>query len=427
VVHRAAPYAALSSRVYRCQHFLRVSGQFDLRPHSLDDSIGIHDMRRAAHPHVLFAIEALLSPHPTSIRYLMIAERCGKLLSLERRMRSFAFILAALLLGAAAGLPTPSSAQTGLLIIPAIPLMKQQHSLTCESSAVSMATRGQILESQLMSVMPRNANPNVGFRGSPDGQQGTKLVDYGVYAAPLQQALQRYGFASTVMSYGYDRDIKAFINRGWPVVAWVTYALQKATPRLAMHNGVQFVLVPHEHAITIVGYDNRTLIANDPWNRTQVRYFWSQFNQSWGYFGNMALAVEPCPTAMPVQQVNVSTLTSAALTWTWLKPIGAAHYAVTVLRFGAKSSTVYSGTQDTATYTVNNPRPGKTYEITVRSVSGCGDLTAPATGIVQIPLDFATPSPVPTEGVSASPTVTPTARITLTAASTFTATATPHP
>lgn len=340
-------------------------------------------------------------------------------------MRSRAFLLAALLLGAAARLPTPSSAQTGLLVVPAIPLLKQQHSLTCESSAVSMATRGQILESQLMSVMPRSPNPNLGFRGSPDGQQGTKLIDYGVYAAPLQQALQKFGFASTVISYGFDRDIKAFINRGWPVVAWVTYALQKATPRLAAHNGVQFVLVPHEHAITIVGYDSRTLIANDPWNRTQVRYFWSEFNRSWGYFGNMALAVEPCVMAQPVQQVNVSSLSSTALTWSWAKPIGAVHYAVTVTRFGAKSRVEFSGTQDTPAYTVNNPSPGKTYVITVRSVSACGDQTSPVSGIIQIPSAPPTPTPVATEGVATPPTLAPTAAATATTAATPTATIAP--
>lgn len=335
-------------------------------------------------------------------------------------MRSFALLLAALLLGAATGLPTRASAQTGLVIIPSIPLLRQQHSLTCESSAVSMATRAQILEGQLMSVMPRNANPNLGFRGNPTGQQGTKLIDYGVYAAPLQQALQRFGFASTVISYGFDRDIKAFINRGWPVVAWVTYGLQKATPRLVMHNGVQFVLVPHEHAITIVGYDNATLLANDPWTRTQVRYYWSEFNKSWGYFGNMALAVEPCLMAQPVQQVSVSTLSSAALTWTWAKPVGAAHFAVTVTRVGAKSRLEYSATQDATTYTVNNPSPGKTYVITVRSVSGCGDLSAPATAIIQVPP--VVPSPTPSEGTPIPPATTPTA----TATSSPTLTATPH-
>lgn len=338
-------------------------------------------------------------------------------------MRLFVRTFAVLLVGVAATLPTASSAQTGLLVIPGIPLLRQQHSLTCESSAVSMGTRGQVIESQLMSVMPRSPNPNLGFRGSPDGRQGTKLIDYGVYAAPLQQALQRFGFASTVISYGSDRDIKSYINRGWPVVAWVTYGLQKATPRLVMQNGVQFVLVPHEHAITIVGYDDRTLLANDPWNRTQVRYFWSQFNRSWGYFGNMALAVEPCPLAAAVQHVSVASLTSAALTWTWAKPVGAAHFSVIVTRYGVKSRVEFNGTQDATQYTVNNPSPGKTYEITVRSVSGCGDLSTPITAAVSIPSSFPTTTPTPVESTAVPTLSTPSPTVTATA----TPTATAHP
>lgn len=316
---------------------------------------------------------------------------------------------AVLLLAAAIGLPTSSSAQTGPLVIPGIPLMRQQHSLTCESSAASMATRGQLVESQLMSVLPRSWNPNLGFRGSPDGQQGTKLIDYGVYAAPLQGALQHFGYASTVISYGFDRDIKGFIKRGWPVVAWVTYALQKAAPRLVTRTGVEFVLVPHEHAITIVGYDRRTVIANDPWTGHQVRYFWSDFNRSWGYFGNMALAIEPCPMALPVQQVAVAPLTSTTLTWTWAKPVGAVHFAVVVTRYGAQTKVIYSGTQDAASFTVNNPSPGKAYQITVSSVSACGDVSTAISSVVQVPSVVVTPTPTATEGTTIPLTSTATA------------------
>ena len=342
-------------------------------------------------------------------------------------MRLLPTVLAVSLFATAACLPSSSSAQTGPVVLPGIPLLRQQHSLTCESSAASMGTRGQIVESQLMSVLPRSANPNLGFRGHPDGQQGTKLVDYGVYAAPLQAALLRFGYNSAVLSYGFDRDIKLYINRGWPVVAWVTYGLQKAVPRLVTHGGVSFVLVPHEHAITIDGYDDRTVIANDPWTGARVRYLWSEFNRSWGYFGNMALAVEPCLMAAPVQHVTQAALTSSALTWTWAKPLGAAHYAVTVTRYGARSRLVYSATQDAPVYTVDNPTPGKTYAISVSSVSACGDITAPATAVVQVPMVFATPTPTAAEATAVSPTGTPTPRppVTPTPAAP-TPTSTPH-
>src|SRR5947209_1962507 len=72
--------------------------------------------------------------------------------------------------------PHTSSAASGLVMLSGFPNLKQQHSLTCESSVASMGTQGVITESQLMSVMPRSPNPNFGFRGNPDGFQGTQLV-----------------------------------------------------------------------------------------------------------------------------------------------------------------------------------------------------------------------------------------------------------
>jgi uncharacterized protein YvpB len=285
-----------------------------------------------------------------------------------------------------------------------------------------MATRGQIVESQLMAVMPRNPNPNLGFRGNPNGLQGTKLIDYGVYAAPLHRALLHYGFNSDVLLYAQDRDIKSYINRGWPVVTWVTYNLQAARPRLAVSNGVQYFLVPHEHAVTVIGYDDQTVIANDPWTGSEVRYYWWDFNRAWGYFGNMALAIEPCAAPLPVQRIGVASLSSGGITWTWPRVATAAHYAVTVTRSGPTGSrVVFNGVQDATTFTLNGPLPGRSYEIDVRSVSACGDQTDPVTLWTQLPSVLPTPTPSATES-TAQPSVSPTATA---AASTPTQTALP--
>ncbi|HEX6507346.1 MAG TPA: C39 family peptidase [Chloroflexota bacterium] len=340
-------------------------------------------------------------------------------------MRLFVRSVAMLLLAAGVWLPTRSAAQSGPLILTGFPVLRQQHNLTCESSAVSMATRGQIVESQLMAAMPRNPNPNVGFRGNPDGFQGTKLIDYGVYAGPLHLALARFGYNSDEIYYGTDRDIKSYISRGWPVVAWVTYNLQKATPRLGAFNGIQFVLVPHEHAVTILGYDNHTVIFNDPWTRTQVRHYWRDFNRSWGYFGNMALAVEPCAAALPVQRIQVASVSATSITWTWAKAANAAHYSVSVTRYGAKSHVEFNGTQDATQFTINNPFAGQSYEISVRSVSFCGDLTSPTTLWTQLPAALPTPTPSATESTATTPTTTPTPTALPTSTPTVTATAKP--
>jgi hypothetical protein len=149
--------------------------------------------------------------------------------------------LLALIVG---GLPRTTSASP-VVLLSGFPTLKQERSLTCESSAASMGTRGAVSEDQIMAALPRNPNPNLGFRGNPNGRQGTSLVDYGVYAAPVHAALGKFGYNSNVLSYANDGAIKSSIDRGWPVVVWVTYQLQPAQPRLAVHDGVQFVLVPH--------------------------------------------------------------------------------------------------------------------------------------------------------------------------------------
>ncbi|MGI8968532.1 MAG: C39 family peptidase [Chloroflexota bacterium] len=305
----------------------------------------------------------------------------------------------------------PGSTQAApLVVLSGFPNLRQQHSLTCESSAVSMATRGLLTESQLMRTLPRSPNPNLGFRGNPDGEEVGALNDYGVYAAPLQRALLHFGYQSNVMLYADDAALKASIRRGWPVVVWISYNLLKETPRLAVANGVQFILVPREHAILARGFDNSTIIGNDPWNGHTVRYYWRDFNRSWGYFGNMGLSVEPCLMAQPVPAIHVAAMSSTSITWKWKAAPHADHYAVTVKRVGSHPAVVLQATQTQSILTLTGVQAGHRYEIDVQAVDACGTSTAPIRLLVQLPKLSPTSTPTPPEvTVSPAPTSTPTA------------------
>ncbi|GAC1320802.1 MAG: hypothetical protein NVSMB22_05560 [Chloroflexota bacterium] len=304
-------------------------------------------------------------------------------------------------LGSISGLSTYASAQAAPVYLPGFPLLKQQHPLTCESAAASMATRGTITESQIMAILPRHLNPNFGFRGNPDGVEGKKnLIDYGVYAAPIHRALTRFGYQSDVITYGTDAQIKSYIHRGWPVVVWMTYALKPAVPRLAAVDGVQFFLVPWEHAVLVVGYDAGTLLANDPWNAQLVRYRWSAFNRSWGLFGNMALAVQTCLPPQPVSAMRVQTPSADSVTWTWNPSPRANRYRLTLTGSGSQRKVIYTGEQPATSFTYQAPRPGHGYVLTVTAVSQCG---TPAMGTSvwyiapRLPSPTATPSATPAE------------------------------
>lgn len=345
--------------------------------------------------------------------------------SLMRTLLRLLIVLSLLALFVSPSMPT--SAATSRVYLQGFPRFRQQHPLTCETSAASMGTRGVITEGQLMALIPRNPNPNLGFRGNPEGQEGKSMIDYGVYAAPVRGALLHYGFRSDVIMYGSDDLLASYLNRGWPVVVWITYGLRAEQPHLAQSNGVQFILVPFEHAVLVVGYDQYHIYANDPWTGKRVTYLWGNFNRAWGYFGDMALAMEPCAVPGPVSGLTVSSLTPAGITWTWHAAARALGYAVTVIRHGKHDKTVYQGTVTVPTLTLSSPSLKAAYEIAVQSISTCGATSAQARLWVQMPIAPATPTTTPIEGtltpqptgtVSASPpppasrtgTVTPSAQ-----------------
>lgn len=319
--------------------------------------------------------------------------------------RPFA-VAAALAVFIAAVIPRSTLADSTSAFLTGYPLLRQQHSLTCESAAASMGTRGTLSEGAIMAELPRDPNPNLGFRGNPDGRQGASLSDYGVYAAPISRALSQLGYATQIIAYGTLMDIRHYVNLGWPVEVWITYAMQRATPRIAFAEGEQFVLVPHEHTVLVVGYRPGYLIVQDPWDGTRVAYDLADFTRAWGYFGNMGVAIEPCPVPQPVANLHISNLSTRTLKFSW-RASPAITYGVSVSLTGTGS--LHSGTQSSHTFTIKHPVPGGRYVISVTAHSACGDSAAPVRLWAEmpgvIPTPTASPTSTPVEG--AQPTSTP--------------------
>ena len=168
----------------------------------------------------------------------------------------------------------------------------QGHSLSCESSASSMAAQYQgvpVTEEEIVAALPRNDNPHLGFRGNIDGPYGS-TDDYGVYAGPVLQVLNSRGLRATLIDGGLD-GIKAAIARGNPVVAWVTYNCSVQTPLATTIGGQEVTLVPYQHAIVVTGYNGSGVWANDPYDGQEHFYATADFERALGYFGNMAIEV----------------------------------------------------------------------------------------------------------------------------------------
>jgi len=182
-----------------------------------------------------------------------------------------------------------------LALILDAPVFKQERSLSCESSAAAMAANYHgvtLSEQEILGALPSHENPHIGFRGNVDGSYGG-IDDYGVYAEPIAHVLEQHGLQVTRLK-GETEAIRAQIRKGNPVIAWVTYNLQPQIPlQIGLNDGRVITLVPYEHTVLVVGYNQDGLWVNDPYGGTQEFYSESDFVRSFSYLDNMALAVGP--------------------------------------------------------------------------------------------------------------------------------------
>jgi uncharacterized protein YvpB/prefoldin subunit 5 len=173
-----------------------------------------------------------------------------------------------------------------------VPRSRQQHTLSCEAAAASMVARYhgvELTEADVLKDLPRNEDPNLGFRGNIDGAPGG-VQDYGVYAQPIVAVLAKRGLRASAVSGGLD-GIRASIAHGNPVIAWVTYDLKVSAPVTTTANGEPISLIPYQHVVAVTGYDSEGVWANDPWDGQEDYYPNTDLLRAMGYFGDMAIEV----------------------------------------------------------------------------------------------------------------------------------------
>jgi uncharacterized protein YvpB len=196
---------------------------------------------------------------------------------------------------AALAQPAPVKADHDAVIIEGIPSVVQWYSLSCEYAAAATITLywGDLVsQHDFMREIPRHPNPHVGFRGNIHGPHGG-TVDYGIYAEPIARVLRQYGYNADVF-YGGPKRLKAEINAGHPVVAWITSGrYTPRTPFTEEYNGDIFTLVPGEHAVVVYGYDGEGVYSMDVSNGGYYHTPWDSFLTRWNYFDGMALAIYP--------------------------------------------------------------------------------------------------------------------------------------
>jgi uncharacterized protein YvpB len=161
-------------------------------------------------------------------------------------------------------------------------------------------------EQELVACMPRNANPNLGFRGDPAGYNrfpdgSINWDNYGVYAPAVAAALNKCAlesaggrFEAVAVSGATYRQVAKAVLDGYPVIVWVTKRQKVETTRVDTPQGpVQLVM--GEHVWVVVGYhEDGTFDVNDPYPQHngvqtwQVRSF-----PNWELFDHMAVFIAP--------------------------------------------------------------------------------------------------------------------------------------
>lgn len=185
----------------------------------------------------------------------------------------------------------------------AVPAYLQQHTLSCEVSALRMTLAYRGIETSEEALLGRVGfdttphkgnvwgNPNQAFVGNVDGRQ---MVDgYGVYWDPIARVGNEFREAEAFRQWDVSEVTKQ-IQRGHPVIVWV-YSRNGRPTTWFTPEGEEILAAAGEHTVVVVGFvgpaeDPRELIVNDPLVG-QVYWPRATFDQKWATFQNSGVVV----------------------------------------------------------------------------------------------------------------------------------------
>lgn len=207
--------------------------------------------------------------------------------------------------------PTPTSTPTRPAErVLSVPVMIQELPLSCEFAGMRMVSAALLGkapdEEELISCMPRDPNPYLGFRGDPAGYNRFKdgainWENYGAYAPAVAAALNACVLepvgaeveAVALRGVDYDRVAKAVLD-GYPVIVWV--AKRERTETITVHAGEETVqLVFGEHVWVVIGYhEDGTFEVHDPYPQKDGRQtFRVRSFPNWDLLDRMAVFIKP--------------------------------------------------------------------------------------------------------------------------------------
>ena len=176
-----------------------------------------------------------------------------------------------------------------------VPAMYQQRGLSCEFATVSMvmAYYGyDVSEYAFDELVGWSENPHWGFRGDINGTWGG-TTNYGVYAAPLAAAVENFGFwGDVIYAAGDSSPLTNAIDNGQPVIVWLSLLGDPGYYEYT-EDGSRYLLVPGQHTVVVVGYDDYGPYVLDPADGAMHHYGWGDFMWMWNIFDGMSLIIGP--------------------------------------------------------------------------------------------------------------------------------------
>jgi uncharacterized protein YvpB len=142
---------------------------------------------------------------------------------------------------------------------------------------------------EFLGRIPHSDNPDIGFVGRYDGQQGQlPPYSYGVHADPIANLLVDYGVSARAGKGFSWEDLKMEIASGRPVIVWVIYnTVPGNSVQYEDSEGNKTIVAQFEHTAILTGYTPDSVSISD--NGRNYERTLQVFLASWSALGNMAV------------------------------------------------------------------------------------------------------------------------------------------
>ncbi len=184
----------------------------------------------------------------------------------------------------------------------------------CEATALTMIFNhsGLVVSKQeVADVLPkislphynqgkkRGGHPNEGFIGNPYSRHS-----YGVYAEPILKVIENYlpGRSQDLRGKSLEQLLEV-VKEGRPVMIWATINMANVsyTQSWLLETGETFWWPNNEHALVIVGYDDKWIYMNDPYSGKEKKFLRTVVNNRYNSLGKQAIAI--LPEAIPLKLI----------------------------------------------------------------------------------------------------------------------------